>query len=195
MRRHEGKTVYIVNITKVDSRKEGIARLVRRWPLSYLMGWAIRLVVPRQRIGVALVAFNAREEVFLLRHVYHPSSPWGLPGGWLGRNEAPSAGVIRELREETGLDVVLGPAIHVNHDPDPGSIVIGYLGWIQPGPVRLSHEILEARWFDLAHLPPSLHPFTHQAIAVALAQHRLQPAPRPSVTRTESVQMAEELAL
>ena len=57
----------------VKTRKESLARLMRRRPFRQLMAWGVRMAVPRQRVGVALVAFNHNEEVFLLRHVFHLS--------------------------------------------------------------------------------------------------------------------------
>lgn len=98
-----------MNVQLTDAWKEGIARLVRRYPLNGMLAWGVRFVVPRQRVGVALITFNIDGEILLLRHVFHTAIPWGLPGGWLGRNEAPEDGLIRELREEIGLDLSLGP--------------------------------------------------------------------------------------
>lgn len=167
--RQDGKTL---NPELTDSWKEGLARLVRTPPFSRLMLWAMHLVIPRQRIGVALVTFNAREEVLLLRHVFHPAAPWGLPGGWLGRRESPADGLVREVREETGLDVRLGPPAHVSHGTSPAHIVMAYLGWVHPGPLRLSHEIIEARWFSPGRLPSPLFQFTRQAIAAGLELNR-----------------------
>ena len=54
----------------VNSWKESVARLVRRQPFRGMMAWGVRAVVPRQRVGVALVAFNADEEVFLLSLIH-----------------------------------------------------------------------------------------------------------------------------
>jgi 8-oxo-dGTP diphosphatase len=176
-----------------DVWKEGISRLVRRRPFSQMMGWAIRLTVPRPRIGVALVAFNEHEEVFLLRHVFHPTTPWGLPGGWLGRNEAPQAGLARELREETGLKMNLGPVIHVVHERYPRHVVLAYLGWIKPGPIRLNYEILEARWHSLYRLPNSLQPFTRQAIAIAWEQFRALPDPRSAPVASMALRQEKDL--
>lgn len=147
--------------------------MVRRRPLAGLMGWGVRLVVPRQRVGVALVTFNDDEEILLLRHVFHAPNPWGLPGGWLGRNEAPQAGLIRELREETGLVVALGRPVHVAHAGSPPFIVMAYSGRLQPGTMRLNAEILEARWFSLDRLPGPFMPFTEAAITAGLSLHRL----------------------
>lgn len=157
--------------------KEGLARLARRQPFSGLVAWGVRAVVPRQRVGVALVAFNDEEEIFLLRHVFHTAASWGLPGGWLGRDEPPAHGAARELREETGLDAFVGPAVYVSHEQHPPHIALAYLGWIVPGAMRLNTEILEGRWFPLDRLPRPLWPFTERAIAAALPHFRAAPRP------------------
>lgn len=137
------------------------------------MALGIRLVVPRQRIGVALVAFNPNEEVLLLRHVFHAGPAWGLPGGWLGRNEAPVNGLARELREETGRQALIGPPIHVAHETRPPHLVMAYLGWLQPGTMRFNAEIMEARWFATDDLPRPLWPFTEKVIAMGLDLQRM----------------------
>ena len=164
--------------------KEGVARLVRRQPFSGMLAWGVRAAVPRQRVGVALVAFNTDEEVFLLRHVFHTAVPWGLPGGWLARDEAPARGVARELREETGLSAVIGPAVCVAHEPSPAAhIALAYLGWIVPGPMALNHEILEGRWLAVDELSQLLHPFALRAIAAARPLFRQLPQPAEEALR------------
>lgn len=161
----------------VATWKEGMARLMRRQPFSGFMALGVRAVVPRQRVGVALVAFNEKEEVFMLRHVFHTAAPWGLPGGWLERDEAPARGVARELREETGLVAIIGPAVCVAHEPTPPHIALAYLGWITPGPLRLNAEVMEGHWFALDELPRPLPSFTGRAIAAALPLFRAMPQP------------------
>lgn len=152
--------------------KEGIARLARRQPFSGFVAWGVRLIVPRQRIGVALVTFNAEGEVLLLRHVFHPTYPWGLPGGWLGRDEAPADGLRRELREELGRESELGPPALISHEGPPPHIVMAYLGRLRPGEMRLNNEILEAQWFAPGNLPRPSLPFTERAVAAGLALAR-----------------------
>lgn len=154
--------------------KQKIARLMR-WPLLHeLMLWSMKLVVPRQRIGVSMIALDEAERILFLKHVFHPSVPWGLPGGWLGRNEAPARGVLRELYEETGLTAVLGPIVHTALEEAPTHIGMAYLAQIQPGELKLSQEIIEARWFPLHNLPQPQYPFTEQAIRSAVKIHRLK---------------------
>jgi len=131
------------------------------------MQLGITLVVPRQRIGVGLVAINEEGDVLLLQHVFHPFTPWGLPGGWLKRNEHPKDGVLRELQEETGLYGVVDRPILVNYDSHPPHIGIAYRGKIISGEISLSPEIMAARWFADDELPSSLDPFVRQAIQAA----------------------------
>lgn len=167
-----------------DAWKEGVARLVRRRPFNSFLAWGVRTFVPRQRVGVALVAFNANEEVLLLRHVFHTSTPWGLPGGWLSRDEAPAAGLARELREETGLEALIGPVVCAEHQAEPPHIVLAFLGSVHPGPMVFSGEILDGGWFHLERLPHPLWPFTERAIAAALPLFR---ATRPTSVTEEPV--------
>jgi 8-oxo-dGTP diphosphatase len=149
-----------------------MARLMHIPLLHHLMGWGVRLVVPRRRVGVALVALNNEGHVLLLRHVFHPAAPWGLPGGWLNRYESPAAGVLRELYEETGLTARLGSVVYVKGESRPDHIGIAYLGYVEETAVmQLSSEIIQAGWFERTQLPTSLQPFVQTAIQAGLHYH------------------------
>ena len=131
------------------------------------MVWAILIVVPRQRVGVGVVLFNQHRQILLLRHVFHPTFPWGVPGGWLDRNEDPAVGVLRELWEETGLTAVLGPVILVKYEQYPPHLGLAYLAYNPHGSLKLSNEIIEAAWTGLDALPELLL-FTQEAIEKAV---------------------------
>lgn len=160
--------------------KEKAAQLMR-WPLvQKLMRIMVLLVVPRTRVGVAVIAVNDASEVFMVRHVFHPVYQWGLPGGWLNRNEAPADGALRELREETGLTAVLGPVVAVQHDPETAYVGISYVAALQPGRVTLSHELREVGWFAHNALPQPITEHTQVAIEAAVAYHKRQRIGEPS---------------
>ncbi len=146
--------------------KQRLAKLVQFRPVRQLMVWAILLLVPKQRMGVEVVLFNDQHQVLLLNHVFHPEIPWGIPGGWLDKNEDPATGALRELREETGLTAVLGPIVLLRQENYPPHIGIAYLALEQKGSFNLSSEIIEAAWVNLDELP-KLQPFTQEAIEKA----------------------------
>ncbi len=148
--------------------KQQLARLVRLPGFDIIMQVGIRLLIPRQRIGVSVVIFDEKQQVLLLRHVFHPHIPWGLPGGWLNRHEDPAVGALRELYEEIGLTADLGPVLQVTHDPHPPHLTIAYMAHLHPGEMILSPEILEAKWFPLGSLPPL---FSFMTLAIETAVH------------------------
>ena len=151
--------------------KERLARLMQFTLLKRLMVWGIQLFAPRHRIGVGVVVLDASNRVLMLRHVFHPDVPWGLPGGWLEHKEDPSAGALRELWEETGLTAKIVAPVDVGYENKPHHIGITYLAVAEPGPITLSAEILEAFWFSFDDLPSPLFPGVRRAITTAVSRH------------------------
>ena len=159
--------------------KRHVATIVRLPLLRQLMLVTLRLLIPRQRIGVSIVALDEQERVLLLYHVFHPHVPWGLPGGWLNTDESPPDGALRELKEETGLTAVLGPVVHISREPNPSHIGIAFLAHIQPGSMKLSSEIMKAQWFPIDALPTPIFPFIREAVQAAATMHRLSKSQKP----------------
>lgn len=169
------------SLRQKNGRSQSTARrqiAIRRWLkrpfVRQLMLWGIRLVVPKQRIGVGLIVMDQQNRILLLNHLFHPVSPWGLPGGWLEREEAPAEGALRELREETGITAVVGPPVHIAREKTPSHIGMAFLAWADSDqPIVLSHEITEARWFTPETLPDGLLLFVRQAIQKAVTANQL----------------------
>jgi len=55
------------------------------------------------KVGSDAAIFNKQGEILLMERA--DGSGWCLPCGWVEPNEKPSEAVIREVREETGLEV------------------------------------------------------------------------------------------
>jgi len=144
-----------------------LAMVLRKvpWTVSLARGvWRLRQ--PKFSAGVVGVIFNAQGQVLLVEHVFHPYAPWGLPGGWVDRNEGPAETIQRELHEELHLTASVGPILmaevgYGNH------LDLAYLCYAD-GPIgELSSELLACDWYDVGRLP-KLQPFHHRAIGQAL---------------------------
>lgn len=141
--------------------------------------WAVhvmRLILhwtqPRFTAGVVGVVLNARGEVLLVEHVFHPQHPWGLPGGWLGRGESPAQALKRELREETGIRVaIVCPLLVENGYYSHAHLDMAFLCRAESDVCSLSSELLDYRWASLDDVPPMM-PFHQAAILAAQARQR-----------------------
>lgn len=110
--------------------------------------------------GVGAVIIEAGK-VVLVRRRYEPlAGRWSLPGGTLELGETLEAGVAREMREETGLDVEVGPVIEVFDrimlDADRRVryhfVLVDYLCWPVGGDLQAGSDADSAVLVDPASL-------------------------------------------
>lgn len=101
---------------------------------------------------------NEDGEILLIRPIFPPRA-WNLPGGKVGKRETPQAAAAREVREETGIDVVVERCLLVDaHRSRSTDFIFACRmlgGRLRPQP----EEILEARWVaesEVAVLEPRL---------------------------------------
>jgi ADP-ribose pyrophosphatase YjhB (NUDIX family) len=106
---------------------------------------------------------------------------WGLPGGGVEAGESVSQAVVREVREETGLEVVPERLIGVYSAPElhqivtyPDGNVIHYISSsfecrVVGGELECGVESLELGWFDPEALPGELVPMHRVRIHDAMA--------------------------
>lgn len=79
----------------------------------------IAATFPRKRISSAALIRDPGGRVMLLDQPYRAT--WGLPGGMLDENEPPLAGLHREIREEFGVELPVGPLLVVDWIPQHGA--------------------------------------------------------------------------
>jgi 8-oxo-dGTP pyrophosphatase MutT (NUDIX family) len=155
---------------------------MRRFPFLYpLISRLIGLFAARFTVGVTGVVFNERGEILLLEHVFRGRYPWGLPGGWVNRHERPQDALRRELIEEVGLPVRVGPPLLVDLDDLPGHLETAFLCEVEGEVGLLSNEILAARWIPPDALPDGLKPLDREMVKRALRLRRGGNAPSRDV--------------
>lgn len=110
--------------------------------------------------STAVVIPNAKNEILLQKR--SDNLLWGLPGGLLELNETIAEGAIREVKEETNLDVILTKFIGVSINPlmtwrkrDKARVyAFGFVGEVVGGSLKINDsESLELKYFNKDNLP------------------------------------------
>ncbi len=96
---------------------------------------------------------------------------WSVPGGRLEAGETLAQAVAREVREETGLTVEVGPFVCVieRFGDDFHFVILDYLARVVGGTLAAGTDAADARWVtdqELAALP------TTEGLADVLARAR-----------------------
>lgn len=115
----------------------------------------------RFTLGVIGVLIDHDNRILLVEHVFHPKVPWGLPGGWVNRNEAPILAVAREFHEETGLRVRATMPLDVwtNHflkNHVNMAFVVEPVETLNPDKITLSSELIAYQWVTRDAMPTIL---------------------------------------
>jgi len=131
---------------------------------------ACGLVVFREhKVAAALLLANEAGQVLLVRRAWGPKQGyWSLPAGFVDDDESPEAAAIREVREETGLevaDVTLLTLIAGREHERGADIVVVYRGRIVGGTLAARDDAAEAGFFPPDALPPLAFRATHEALA------------------------------
>ena len=105
------------------------------------------------KVGVDAAIFDQKQR--LLLHKRSDDGKWSLPCGWVEVGESVVEAIVREVKEETGLDVepthILGvydSKAFAPHEPH-NSCHILYLCECHGGNLAISHESTDIGYFDM----------------------------------------------
>ncbi|MFZ0964090.1 MAG: NUDIX hydrolase [Terriglobia bacterium] len=124
-------------------------------------------------VGVGGVVIH-RDRVLLIRRGSEPlKGEWSIPGGMLELGEELAAGVERELKEETGLDIeplecilVFDRIMREGRRVKFHFVIADYLCRRKRGRLRPASDVIDARWARRQDLPQ--YHLTDMATAVIL---------------------------
>jgi len=113
----------------------------------------------RKRPAITVDAIIMKDQSILL--VQRKNEPfqgfWALPGGFVEYGETTEQAVMREVREETGLETIvqglLGVYSDPNRDPRGHTITIAYFMTTVGGTLIAGDDAAEVRYFKRDELP------------------------------------------
>ena len=101
---------------------------------------------------------------------------WNIIGGFLEYQEDPFEGLIREVREETGVDCTILDFITMTVDVygEGGQALVNtyFTVRLHTGELRPQDDVIALQWFSLSLLPDNL-PFASDRKALAVLQKKL----------------------
>ena len=139
----------------------------------------------RPFVGVGAVILDGTRVVLVRRRSAPLAGEWSLPGGAVETVETLHSSVAREVLEETGLEVEVGPAVEVfDRITRDGQgrvqyhyVLVDYLCWPTGGTMRAGSDVDAAVWADVSeltgyHLASEAANLIARAVEVAGDDHR-----------------------
>jgi 8-oxo-dGTP diphosphatase len=140
----------------------------------------------RPYVGIGGIIVHEGRVVLVKRRFEPLAGQWSIPGGAVETGETLEACLVREMAEETGFVVEIGPVVEVldriTHDDDGKVlyhfVLIDYLCWPVGGELRAGSDVAEAVLAEPSEL--AQFQLTEKALSVierALEMARDMPPP------------------
>ena len=106
---------------------------------------------PRHSVSVAAAIFDeSGENVLLIKR--RDNGNWEPPGGVLELDETIEDGLRREVREETGAEIEVGPLTGVYKNMHRGIVALVFRCQLTSDPQSNSDEATEISWWATEHV-------------------------------------------
>lgn len=108
------------------------------------------------KIGIFAIILDDNKSILICHR--RDYNLWNLPGGGLNEKETPEQGIIREVREETGLDIAVEKITGLYVKDIKNELVISFLCNITGGKMELTDEADEIKHVALQDIPNNFPP-------------------------------------
>jgi len=103
---------------------------------------------------VAGTIFTLEGKIVLLKRGVEPAmGKWVFPGGYVDRGESVQEAAIRETKEESQMDVKLGPLLNVYSYSRSPNVIVVYTAQVVGGALAAGDESVEAGVFAPPEIP------------------------------------------
>lgn len=144
------------------------------------MSYTYKYPRPAVTADCVVITKEAEPKVLLIQRGNEPyKGCWAFLGGFMEMDETTEQCAIRELKEETGLDVryinQVGAYSKIDRDPRGRTITVAYLAIVEAPIEVIGHDdAAKAEWFTINSLPPLA--FDHSEImedAISLSKQQV----------------------
>jgi 8-oxo-dGTP diphosphatase len=129
------------------------------------------IVTVRFRIAVKAFIVKNNKLFLIKREPKDPQSPgvWEIPGGRIELGEDPILGLMREIREETGLYIDVVYPLSVRHfEREDGQIITMIIFLCKPKDdfIQMSYEHTNYEWTDFKDIEKKITKFFHKEVRI-----------------------------
>lgn len=110
------------------------------------------------KVAVGILARRRGRLLLVRRNIEPHLGEWSFPSGYVDAGEVLEQAALREVKEETGLDVRVERLLGAYSSPGERLIFIAYAARVTGGRIQVGAECQDVRFFPQDALPPLAFP-------------------------------------